>query len=54
MTWPLVVIDSLSKANVGYKHILTAIDVLSEYAWVQPLKTTSKWNFVKACEKIYK
>ena len=54
VTWPLVVIDSLSKANVGYKHILTAIDVLSEYAWVQPLKTTSKWNLVKAFEKICK
>ena len=30
----LVVMDSLSKENNGYKYILTVIDVLSKYAWV--------------------
>ena len=37
----LVVMDSLSKENNGYKYILTVIDVLSKYAWVEPLKTKS-------------
>ena len=35
----LVIMDSLSKNNNGYKYILTVIDVLSKYAWVEPLKT---------------
>ena len=28
----LVIMDSLSKENNGYKYILTAIDVLPKYA----------------------
>ena len=43
--------DSLSKENSGYKYILTVIDVLSKYAWVEPLKTKSEENLVKAFEK---
>ena len=50
----LVVMDSLSKENNGYKYILTVIDVLSKYAWVEPLKTKSGENLVKAFEKILK
>ena len=50
----LVVMDSVSKVNVGYKYILTVIDVLSKYAWVEPLKTKSGENLVKAFEKICK
>ncbi len=44
--------DSLSKENNGYKYILTVIDVFSKYAWVEPLKTKSGENLVKAFEKI--
>ena len=50
----LVVMDSLSKENNGYKYILTVIDVLSKYAWVEPLKAKSGENLVKAFEKILK
>ena len=31
----LVIMDSLSKNSTGYKYILTVIDVLSKYAWVE-------------------
>ena len=48
----LVIMDSLSKENNGYKYILTVIDVFSKYAWVEPLKTKSGENLVKAFEKI--
>ena len=50
----LVIMDSISKENNGYKYILTVIDVLSKYAWVEPLKTKSRENLVKAFEKILK
>ena len=50
----LVVMDSLSKEKYGYKYILTVIDVLSKYAWVEPLKTKSGENLVKAFERILK
>ena len=50
----LVIIDSLSKNNNGHQYILTVIDVLSKYAWVEPLKTKSGENLVKAFEKILK
>ena len=48
----LVIMDSLSKENNGYKYILTVIDVFSKYAWVEPLKTKSGENLVKAFKKI--
>ena len=50
----LFIMDSLSKENNGYQYILTVIDVLSKYAWVEPLKTRSGENLVKAFEKILK
>ena len=34
-----MIMDSLSKYNNGFKYILTVIDVLSKYAWVEPIKT---------------
>ena len=46
--------DSLSKENNGYKYILTVIDVLSKYTRVEPNKTKSAENLVKAFEKICK
>ena len=50
----LVIMDSLSKSNNGYNYILTVIDVLSKYVWVEPIKTKSGENLVKAFEKICK
>ena len=31
----LAIIYSLSKQNIGFRYILTVIDVLSKYAWVE-------------------
>ena len=50
----LVIMDSISKANKGCNYILTVIDVLSKFAWVEPIKTKSGENLVKAFEKICK
>jgi len=35
----LVDLSKLSRFNVGYKYLLVCIDVLSKYAWIEPLKT---------------
>ena len=48
----LVIMDSLSKENNGYKYILTVIDVLSTYAWAEPIKTKSGENLVKTWENM--
>ena len=50
----LVIMDSLSKENSGYKYILTVIDVLSKYAWAEPLRTKSGEHIIKAFKKIFK
>jgi hypothetical protein len=40
----LIIIDSLSQQNSGYKYVLTVIDVLSKYAWVKAIKAkTGIW-----------
>ena len=44
--------DSLAKYNNNYKYILTVIDVLSKYAWVEPIKAKTGENLVSAFEKI--
>jgi hypothetical protein len=46
--------DSLSKYNNGFKYILTVIDVLSKYAWAEPIKTKTGENIVKALRKYFK
>lgn len=50
----LVIMDSLSQENNGYKYILTAIYVLSKYACVEPKRTKSGKNLVKAFDNILK
>jgi hypothetical protein len=50
----LVIMDSLSQQNNGYKYVLTVIDVLSKYAWVEAKKEKTGKNLVKAFEKIIK
>ena len=37
---------------VHFKYILTVIDVLSKFEWVEPNKRKTVDNFVKAFEKI--
>ena len=50
----LVIMDSLAKYNNNYKYILTVIDVLSKYVWVEPIKAKTGENLVSAFEKILK
>ncbi|CAB4038544.1 uncharacterized transposon-derived [Paramuricea clavata] len=50
----LVIMDSLSQQNNGYKYVLTVIDVLSKYAWVEAIKAKTGNNLVKAFENIIK
>ena len=50
----LVEVQKLAKYNRGYRYLLTVIDVLSKYAWVQPLKDKTGVQLVKALEKILK
>ena len=38
--------------TVHFKYILTVMDVLSKFAWVELIKTKTGENFVKAFEKI--
>ena len=50
----LVEVQRLSKNNRGYRYLLTVIDVLSKFAWVQALKAKTGIELVKAFEKILK
>ena len=50
----LVEVQTLSRYNRGYRYVLTVIDVLSKYAWVQPLKDKTGVQLIKAFEKILK
>ena len=44
----------LAKWNKGYKYLLTVIDVLSKYAWVEPLKRKSATELDAAWERLWK
>ena len=50
----LVDLQKLVKWNKGYKYLLTVIDVLSKYAWVEPLKSKSGAELVAALERLWK
>lgn len=50
----LVDLQKLAKWNKGYKYLLTLIDVLSNYAWVEPLKSKSATALVSALERLWK
>ena len=50
----LVEVQPLAKYNRGLRYLLTVVDVLSKYAWVQPLKDKTDVALVKAFEKILK
>ena len=43
--------QSLSKYNKGIKHLLCAIDLLSKYAWVVPVKDKKGTSIVNAFKK---
>ena len=49
----LVDLQKLAKYNKGYKYLLAVIDVLSKYAWVEPLKSKSATALVEALERLW-
>ena len=48
----LVDMKAYSRENKSYKYILTVIDVLSKYAWAEPVMTKSGKNVTQAFAKI--
>ena len=50
----LVEVQLLAKYNRGMRYLLTVLDVLSKYAWVQPLKAKTGVALVQAFDKIVK
>ena len=50
----LVEVQPLAKYNRGIRYLLTVLDVLSKYAWVQPSKAKTGVALVHAFEKILK
>ena len=48
----LVELQNLSRYSKGYKHLLTYIDIFSQYAFVLPFKTKQGQELVKAFQKI--
>ena len=49
----LVDLQKLAKYNKGYKYLLIVIDVLSKYAWVEPLKSKSATALVEALKRLW-
>ena len=48
----LAAMHTLSKYNKGIKYLLCAIDLLSKYAWVSPLKNKKRTSIVNVFQKI--
>jgi transposase InsO family protein len=46
-------LDSLANKNKGHHFILTAIDILSRYAWARPMKNKTPEETIKALESIF-
>ena len=49
----LVDMQKLAKYNKGNKYLLTVIDVLSKFAWVEPLKSKSATAMVEALQRLW-
>ena len=50
----LVDVQKLAKYNRGNKYLLTVIDVLSKYAWVEPLKNKGATAMVEGLQRLWK
>ena len=50
----LVEVQPLAKYNRGIRYLLPVLDVLSKYAWAQPLKAKTGVALVRAFDKILK
>lgn len=46
MAADLIEVINIAKSNRGYRYLLTVVDVLSKYAWVEPVrsKTGKTWR----------
>ena len=51
--WVAVLVEEqpLAKYNRGYRYLLTVIGVLSQFAWVQPVKAKTGIEMVKAFQQ---
>ena len=47
-------VKRLAKHNGGTRYLLTVLDVLSKYAWVEPLKNKTGRSLVQAWERLLK
>jgi len=50
----LVDMQEFSRQNKSYKYILTVIDCLSKFAWVEPIKNKKPESVITAFERIFK
>ena len=50
----LVDLSKLSRGNKGYKYLMVVIDVLSKFAWVEPLKTKTGVELTKTLQHVFK
>ena len=47
----LIEVGNIAKSNRGYSYLLTVMDVLSKYAWVEPVKSKTGKDVTGAFEK---
>ena len=50
----LLDVQSLARANDGYKYLLTIMDTLSKKAWVRPLKDKTVASMADAFENVFR
>lgn len=50
----LLDVQALSRANDGYKYLLTIVDTLSKKAWVRPLKDKTAASVATAFENVFR
>ena len=50
----LIEVGNIAKSNCVYHYLLTVVDVLSKYAWVEPVKSKTGKVMTAAFEKILK
>ena len=53
-TADLIKVGNIAKFNRGYRYLLTVVDVLYKYAWVEPVKSKMGKDVTTAFEKILK
>ncbi|KAL3113578.1 hypothetical protein niasHT_017134 [Heterodera trifolii] len=50
----LAIFDRLAKQNRGYSYLLVCIDTLSRQVFVEPVKTKTSVNMIRAFDRIFK